>query len=689
MNKIYLLTLTIAISAAAFGQSGEVDSLPGVNLEELVVTGQYEPQSLKKSVYQVRVIDKEFIQLRAPVNVQTILNTQVGIRFTQDASTLGTSDISLLGMTGQNVKILLDGVPLVDRGATRESLNQIDINTVERIEIVEGPMSVVYGTDALAGVINIITKKGTNDKAKLSLGARIMEETVGDEYEPMSGKGVHNESVNAQGTFGKWNAGAGLTRNIFGGSKVSMEQRWLPKDQYLGNASLGYNNGQGLNVWYRLNYVFENIKTPGLTVNQDKRIDKEYISNRYTHQAQGEWKASDRLSFNGVFSYQDYSRRTRTTEVNVVTGQRFLVDPRVSPGAQDIATFNTETMRLVSAYKISRKASLQAGTEINLSRGNGDRIDGDRSIGDYALFASTEFEVTDWFSLRPGVRLLYNSQYSAPPAIPSLNSKFKISEKLDFRVSYARGFRAPALRELYFSFFDASHSLKGNPDLKAEFSNSFNGSFVWQALAREKARLRSTIGLFHNTFHNMIDFAIDPSDPTGTLQTYTNVYMYKTVGFTLANAAFFGPVEINLGGSYIGGYNDYSEDDSTLPQVLWSPEINTNLVYRMEKIGASVSLFYKWTGVRSRYQVGTNTTTGEQELRLVKIDPYQWSDITLTKQLGKLINVGAGVKNLFDVKRIGSNAFSGGAHSDGASLPVGYGRSYFISLNFQWDKQSN
>ena len=82
----------------------------------------------------------------------------MGIRFATDY-TLGETDIAIMGMSGQNVKVLLDGIPLVDRGGTKQSLSQVDINTIERIELVEGPMSVIYGTDALAGVINIITKK--------------------------------------------------------------------------------------------------------------------------------------------------------------------------------------------------------------------------------------------------------------------------------------------------------------------------------------------------------------------------------------------------------------------------------------------------------------------------------------------------------------------------------------------------
>lgn len=62
------------------------------------------------------------------------------------------------------------------------------------------------------------------------------------------------------------------------------------------------------------------------------------------------------------------------------------------------------------------------------------------------------------------------------PFIPSINAKLALTSDIDFRLSYARGFRSPSLRELYFSFFDANHQVVGNPDLKAETSHSFTGS---------------------------------------------------------------------------------------------------------------------------------------------------------------------------------------------------------------------
>ena len=111
-------------------------------LKEVVVTAQYGPQSLKNSVYHIKTISAEKIRLRAATSVQQVLNTELGFRFNNDL-TLGTTDVELMGMSGRNIKILLDGVPMVDRSDSRESLNQIDINTVDRIEIVEGPVSVV------------------------------------------------------------------------------------------------------------------------------------------------------------------------------------------------------------------------------------------------------------------------------------------------------------------------------------------------------------------------------------------------------------------------------------------------------------------------------------------------------------------------------------------------------------------
>src|SRR4051812_41431151 len=104
MKKFTLLTFLPFIAISGIAQ----DTAKGKELNEVVVTGQYKPQSLKNSVYQVRVINNQRIKLSGATSVQQVLNNQLGFRFSND-NTLGTTDVQLMGVAGRNVKILLDG----------------------------------------------------------------------------------------------------------------------------------------------------------------------------------------------------------------------------------------------------------------------------------------------------------------------------------------------------------------------------------------------------------------------------------------------------------------------------------------------------------------------------------------------------------------------------------------------------
>ncbi len=674
---IWLLSFLITVTATA------QDSLKTTTLDAVVVTGQFEPQSIRNSVYQVRTISRDRILLRSPVNVQSILSTELGIRFSNDL-TLGTSDISLMGMSGQNVKILLDGIPLLDRGATRESLNQIDVNTIDRIEIVEGPMSVMYGTDALAGVINIITKKYDNNR--WSVTAKIHEETINTEYRPLSGAGVHNENVAVDWNGKLFNAGGGVTRNTFGGwrdGRIAVPSEtsiWYPKDQWLGNAKFGMKNDK-LNIWYRLNYVSETITSEGRpNPNTNIATDREYITNRFNHQLQADWQINGRLNFNGAVSYQDYSRRTRTTTFNAATGER-----KLSPdaGSQAEAIFTTANIRGIFYYKLSEHVSFQPGLDINLNEGSGDRIDRRRRIDDYAAFVSAEIKPTSSINIRPGLRFIHNSVYDAPPVVPSLNTKFTLTRSLDLRLAYGYGFRSPALRELYFYFFDASHSIQGNPDLKAEHSNSFSASFAWRRTTASGFQINSTLTGFYNAFENLIDIGIDAANPQ--VNTYINVYRYRTTGGTFEHNLAWKSLSGTIGFSYIGTYNQLSEDDTQLPMLIWTPEVNSTVTWKIEKIGASASLYYKYTGKRSNYEVAT--VDGEVVTRLASRDAFHLADLSITKRITSNLDLSAGIKNLFDLTDVRNSSLNtGGAHGGGAMVPMSFGRSYFLSLNFHLTK---
>jgi outer membrane receptor for ferrienterochelin and colicins len=649
-------------------------------LRDVVVTGQYEARSLKQSVYQVRTISSERIRFRAATTLQQVLSTELGVRIVNDL-TLGTTDVQLLEVSGQRVKVLLDGLPLLDRGDTRESLGQVDINSIDHIEIVEGPMSVMYGTDALGGVINLITKKAAAGNNSLKLGVSVQEESTGKEYKSFDGKGTHNQSVNARWQKSGFNVSADVSRNNFGGWDTDDGVKgWLPKDQTLGSLTTGYQN-QRLNVWYRINAAYENIFSNGpLNLSTNVSKDQKYITHRYMHQLQADLQLSTKLSLNVAASYTDYSRRTQTTEFNHVTGDRRLT---AVPSEQAEAIFDNKFVRGTALYKISSAISLQPGFEINLTGSTGDRILGTPTINDYAFFVSSEIALGPKVNIRPGVRFISNSVYDAPPLIPSVNAKVAISPSVDLRLAYARGFRAPALRELYFNFVDASHTIYGNEALVAEYSNSYNGSLTWQQLKSQQLNLKSVFGGFYNRFHNFIGTANVVDATRGNITTYLNVEQYKTLGVTIENTINYKSLEATLGFYYTGRYNRLKDEDASLPGLTWTPELNSTVSYNIGPWQTTISLFYKLTGRRPTYEYIPTTET----IHRTFISAYNTADLTIFKTLNKALNLRGGMRNLFNVTQINNTSMdTGGAHSTGGSVSVGYGRSVFLGINYQFSK---
>jgi outer membrane receptor for ferrienterochelin and colicins len=662
------------------------DSLFHKNLDEVVVTGQYKPQSLKKSVYQIRTINSERIKQSGATNVQQVLNNQLGFRFSSD-NTLGTTDVQLMGMSGRNVKILLDGVPMVDPGDTRESLNQIDVNTIERIEIVEGPMSVSYGSDALAGVINIITKK--NKTNGLSLAAKVQEETAGKEYHAFNYQGLHQQNISINYKKNNWGFIAGGTHNDFngfGGDNYGRDKDWLPKEQWMGNAKISYEKGP-FTVYYRTDLLHEDIQSKGaINYNNFKAIDQKYVTNRFTNQLQGGYTFSKKLQLAVILGYTDYKRKTKTTRHDF---EQNTDEFTVGDGEQDLSKFNSFVFRTSVQYQLSNKISLQPGVDINREEASGQRIFGNPTITDYAAFVSAEIKPTAKINIRPGLRFIKNSVYDAPPVIPSINTKFVLGKQLDLRVAYAYGFRSPALRELYFNFVDVNHNIVGNPDLKAENSNSFNGSLNWTALPKTNLAYSASLGAFYNVFNNQIDFAL--ASPTSTQYTYFNVNKAKTVGGTMENKVSLKNLDASLGLSYIGFYRKLYDDKDYIKEddkaFLWSPELNASVSYNITKIKTKFNLFYKFTGKRPQYVTGKNASN-QSVLLISQTASYNLADFTGNTQINKWLGVTAGIKNIFDVTNVNNSAAaSGSIHSAGSSVAIGYGRSYFVGLNFQWNKK--
>lgn len=653
-----------------------------LQLNELVVTGQYEPQSVRNTLYKVKTIGRDRIEKQGATNLQHVLNNELNIRFSRDNAT-GTSGMSLQGISGQNVKVLLDGIPLTGRSGTANEIDisQININTIEKIEIVEGPMSVNYGADALAGVVNIITKK--HAQHKLTSNLQLHEETVGNEYSLFS-EGIHAPSIDLGYKISSaWYTQLYTRVNRFGGwtgNGTGRDKNWHPKTQYF-TGGLARFTIEDFDIFYKVDYLNEVLENLG-PVNDNNplkdpfAIDEEYESNRWVHQVQAEM-ALGKGTFNSALSYADYERSTYQFTKNLVTEGEEMT----SEDEQDNIYYKTFFIRNTWNNGLKwRWGTSQLGMDMNYELAGGTTLnEGEKTLKDLGLFASAELTAGKTLKIRPGIRYAFNSVYDAP-VTPSLNLRYGISSNTTLRLGYGRGFRAPSLRELYHEFIDANHNILGNEDLEAEHSNNFNID-----LNHVLTSGKSFFNLGLSAFFNDIDNRITYFTPTGANQptTYTNIARYKTLGLQWQGQWKIKGFSLNLGYNHTGRYQSLSEvNDADVPEFLYSPEANANVQYDFRKAGITLSCFYKYTGKQESYTLVTQDD-GTTKPELLKMDSFQWLDFTVNKTFGQGLTATTGVRNTLDITSINNN-YPADAHNSSTSgqSPVSYGRSYFIQLNY-------
>jgi outer membrane receptor for ferrienterochelin and colicins len=640
-------------------------------VEQVVITAQYTPTSTDKAVHSTKVIDRKRIEAQAAITLRDVLQKETNMRISQD-NILG-SGLSMQGISGQNVKILIDGVPMIGRLDGNIDLSQINMNTIERIEIVEGPLSVNYGTDALAGTINLITRKDQKDDLQLEWNGYY--ESVG-QYNTDARIGIcrgsHQFSVSGgRNYFGGWSAG----QPFFAFPEETMAdssrfRSWKPKEQGFGQVQYRFIRNQ----WSLRAYgdvYFEDITNRGLprAPFQTSAFDDTYRTSRYNSGLDADAKLGQQHHVKILASYNDFER-VKNSWFRDLTTLEALPVPSVTE--HDTSRFTLWMSRGTFARaKAGAKLNYEAGYDINVETAYGRRItDGQQTIGDYAFFGSMEYSPMAKLTIRPGVRWGYNSAYAAP-ATPSLHVRWEVG-KFTVRASYARGFRAPSLKELHFDFVDINHNITGNTELMAEHSDNVTVNLRWKFL-RDQTALRLELGGYYNDIRNLITLGLRP----GTQEyTYINVGLFRTVGAQFNTHLRFHHLTADIGGAYVGRYNVLSESLSA-PMFSFSPEFRSAITYDVKPWKLSISLFYNYIGVLPTY-----LTDGEGGVRIGQQDDYHLMDLTLAKTLWKgRITWSAGAKNLLDVQQVNSSVGGGGVHSAGAgSVPVAWGRTVFMGL---------
>ena len=707
LNNKFVIVFYI-VSSTIFSQENifrRMDTLTPIMLDEVVVTGQYNVQSVKKSIFEVKVINRQQIEQRAANNLADLLNQTLNINITPNTST-GKSSISLFGLNAQYFKILIDNVPVINEEGIGNNvdLTLINLDDIQQIEIVEGSMGVQYGANAVSGVINIITKKSSIHNTQIS--TYIQEETVGSEFELFQ-KGRHIQSLKLGHNFtdniftnivftknsfrGFWNNRQG---EVYDKKDGLRGHAWLPKIQYNTKFLFNYKK-EYFKLFYKFDYFNEQIDKFNSIVDLNENaatatidpiaLDEIYINNRFIHHLNSNGLLSKNINYNISVSYQEQTKDLETYTYRIREDEKLNIQK--GEYLSRAALFSRGTF---SNLIQTDNFNFQAGYELTNERGSGSplaiTISSDENIvkqrlDNYDLFASSEINISDTFSLRPGARVsftnLFENQY-----LFSLSSKYLFKNNLELRTVIGSANRTPNYDELYTYFVDINHNVQGNPFLNPEQGiSAFIHLKKEYDLANQILNIKSKISASYINVNERIELVVVEQSPLAF--QYNNIDIYKSFGLFSENTFQYNRLKIQLGVSLLGISKILDSSINSKDDFLYNIQLNSSINYIIPSWKTSVALYYKHIGKQHQFVERTNAA-GNQEYQKGTTQSYDWLDATVKKSfLNHKIETTLGVRNLLNISSVGTSAFSGGAHTTAPqNIQLAYGRSYFFKLAY-------
>jgi iron complex outermembrane receptor protein/vitamin B12 transporter len=492
--------LAVPIAAASLlaqAQSAE-QTAPAAPLADVVVTGSRLPITSAGLAQSVTVLDRRQIEEANPARIEDVLSRVPGIYVDQVGSTGGFTSVYMRGAEQSHLLIMLDGVKLNDPTTTRGSafdLSSIDITQVERIEVLRGPASAVHGADALAGVLNIITRRAVQPGAAGSAYVAAGQRGYG-RYGGSAAFGT--DTVRGQVSAGRVVDGgdsynASQSVNTYSGSL-----RFVPSALFLGEV-FAYRGD-------RESAAFpDDSGGPRLAVNRMKTT-RESIDTVYGARiAAGD---SRQVLLNAGVS--SFDRSEKSNNPFVAPGVRFPVPAYLNQTDFRRTTYSASLTRdwgPGTSLVVGAEHQTEKGSSLSLGDFDFDGVpdtpgfDLERTTRSY--FAEARVQVARPVSLQLGVRYDDISAIGSQTT-PHVGAVWSLPDGVTkLKANYSEGFKPP-------SFFALGFPIGGNPALRPERSR--NTELTW---ARSLGAAGSTqVSAFYIDYTDLVDF-----DPT----TFTNV----------------------------------------------------------------------------------------------------------------------------------------------------------------------
>jgi outer membrane receptor for ferrienterochelin and colicins len=444
--KFLIQLLLLLISNVAFGQMS-IDSAKAKAMDEVVVTATRTPRLMGNIAIPVTVINSKTLYQAGSLRLNDILGEQTGINIVEGFG----KGVQVQGLSSEYTLILVDGEPLIGRTGGVLDLSRISVRNIRKIEIVKGPSSSLYGSEAMGGVINIITD-----------GAGLNKTDVGLRYGRFN---TLDGTVNFSRRFNKTDVTASFNYNKSEGYSLKPNQAQKTVEPFWKMVQQVSINHQFNDKW-KLGSGFRRNVT--------------YIDNTIQVSNQGVSILSKGFERNDEFNLTPYlqykSGKIKTTLRGYITGFESvqLLNVKGSTG-----TYNDKFNQLFSRvenqtdWQIREQSSLTLGAghvDESVASNRYDSMSTNRKNSISYFFAQHEEQLSKQLTLIGGFRFDANRAYASVWS-PKIALQYKASEKLSFNISYGRGFKAPDFRQLYLNFTNlaaGSYSVFGSEVAKPE-----------------------------------------------------------------------------------------------------------------------------------------------------------------------------------------------------------------------------
>lgn len=596
-----------------------------IDLNEVVVTGTKSERTLKNVPVLTQVISARKMLDLGITNVTDALQTMVpGLNVSHTGSLV---TVTLQGMDAKYVLFLIDGERIAGAVDGDIDYSMLNLQNIDHIEIIKGASSSLYGSNAIGGVINIITKK-INDPFDAKFYSRYSK---------------YNELYSG-GTIA-------VKKGIIGsGTSINYSRT----DGYDVTPETSHDWTQNPYKSYQISQKFEITPTSEFSLTPYftyYRFERGNVSARPVHDLyidlSGGLKGQYYIGKNSIdFSY--YRDRYNTYSILEELNNR-----------RDTASFDfIQTFRTQGNIHLSDRNSLTAGLEYNTERLFSIRVEGGlKNASEGVLYLQDDAHLGARWELIAGVRASTHSNYGFNAA-PKISVMFK-QGSLNFRASAGTGFRSPDLKQLYFSFDHFGEFLvKGNPQLKPETSNYISGSVEFS-----KPWNNSSITIYRNVLSDMItERVIDTPDAGETTYTYENVASAAVNGIDLiSKQKIAGGLWITAGYSFVHAI-DKETGLQLFNTIKNSGNVSADYNFKRKDYSFSAQLYCKLMGERV-YLDADGLTKYDRPFsnwRLTISQGYRW------------LRISTGLDNIFGVVIPGNYDF------------ISPGRMFFVGMNIDF-----